>query len=140
MGGPLRICGRRGRDTSTAGLSVPEQPWVPDGVNDQGLYAGLLYLPSFADYEDPSDVPDDRLLAPIDVAAYLLATCRTVSEAVAAVESMVVWGAPVPVIGVPPLHLVLHDRRGASGVIEWVGGKRRVHDNPARTDPVLRPR
>jgi choloylglycine hydrolase len=34
------------------------------------------------------------------------------------------------VIGVPPLHLVLHDRNGEAAVVEWVGGTRQVYDNP----------
>ena len=28
----------------------------------------------------------------------------------------------MPVIGVPPLHLVLHDRHGSAAVVEWVEG------------------
>jgi choloylglycine hydrolase len=115
--------------TSALGSMIPQQS-VPDGVNEQGLYAGLLYLPTFAGYEDPAGVPAGRLLAPIDVASYVLATCGSVGEAVSAVEEAVVWAAPLPVIGVPPLHLVLHDRTGAAAVVEWVGGIRRVHDNP----------
>jgi choloylglycine hydrolase len=117
-------------ETESFGQRLPAQSGVPDGVNEAGLYAGLLYLPTFAQYEDPQDVPGDRLLAPLDVASFVLATCATVAEAVAAVSSVVVWPAPIPVIGVPPLHLILHDRTGAAAVVEWVGGVRRVHDNP----------
>lgn len=60
----------------------------------------------------------------------MLATCATVREAAAAIEATVVWAAPMPVSGVPPLHLVLHDRTGDAVVIEWVDGKRQVYDNP----------
>jgi choloylglycine hydrolase len=116
--------------TATAGLTSPSLPSVPDGVNEQGLYAGLLYLPSFAEYQDPAGVPRGRLLAPLDIAAYVLAGCASVAEAVDAVQQAVVCAVPVPGLGVPPLHLVLHDRTGASAVVEWVGGIRRVHDNP----------
>jgi choloylglycine hydrolase len=116
--------------TTSFGQTVPAQSGVPDGVNEAGLYAGLLYLPGFAEYESPEDVPNDRLLAPLDVASYILATCASVPQAVSAVESIVVWPAPIPVIGVPPLHLILHDRGGAAAVVEWVGGARHVHDNP----------
>jgi len=117
-------------ETDAFGSTVPRQESVPDGVNEEGLYAGLLYLPTFADYEDATGVPPSRLLAPMDTAAHVLATCSTVAEAVTAIESVLVWAGPLPVIGVPPLHLVLHDRGGAAAVIEWVGGKRHVHDNP----------
>jgi choloylglycine hydrolase len=36
----------------------------------------------------------------------------------------------MPVIGIPPLHLVLHDRNGEAAVVEWVGESRHVYDNP----------
>jgi choloylglycine hydrolase len=117
-------------DTSTFGMTLPSQRSVPDGVNEAGLYAGLLYLPTFAEYQPVQGVSNERLIAPMDTASYVLATCATVAEAVAAIESVVVWASPLPVIGVPPLHLVLHDRAGDAAVIEWVGGTRAVHENP----------
>jgi choloylglycine hydrolase len=116
--------------TTVFGHTLPALPSVSDGVNEAGLYAGLLYLPTFAEYESPLDVPANRLLAPVDVAAFALATSATVAEAVTAVESMVVWPAAIPVVGVPPLHLILHDRSGASAVVDWVAGERHVYDNP----------
>jgi choloylglycine hydrolase len=117
-------------ETIVGGTSIPAQASVPDGVNEQGLYAGLLYLPSYAEYEDPAGAARSELVAPIDLAAYVLATCATVAEAVSAMEHAVVCAVPMPVIGVPPLHLVLHDRGGAAAVVEWVGGTRHVYDNP----------
>jgi choloylglycine hydrolase len=117
-------------ETTSFGQTLPAQSGIPDGVNEAGLYAGLLYLPTFAEYENPQGVSDDRLLAPVDVVSFVLATCTTVLEALAAVASVVVWPASIPLIGVPPLHLIIHDRTGAAAVVEWVGGVRRVHDNP----------
>jgi len=117
-------------DTTAMGLTLLAQPSVPDGINEHGLYAGLLYLPTFAAYQDPQGVRADRLLAPLDVASFVLATCDTVPAAIAALEAIVVWPAPMPVIGIPPLHLVLHDRNGEAAVVEWVGGTRQVYDNP----------
>jgi choloylglycine hydrolase len=117
-------------ETTAFGMTIPRQASVPDGVNEAGLYAGLLYLPTFADYESAEGVPSERLIAPLDTASFVLSRCATVAEAVTALESVVVWAAPIPVIGVPPLHLVLHDRGGASAVVEWVGGTRHVYDNP----------
>lgn len=119
-----------GGETTSFGQTIPAQSGIPDGVNEAGLYAGMLYLPTFAEYEDPADASEDQLLAPLDVASYLLATCSTVADAIASIEAVVVWPAALPVIGVPPLHLVLHDRSGASAVVEWVGGTRQVYANP----------
>jgi choloylglycine hydrolase len=61
----------------------------------------------------------------------VLAQASTVAEAVALVESVVVWDRQEEVLGSSlPVHLVLFDRTGAGAVVEWVGGERHVHDNP----------
>jgi choloylglycine hydrolase len=118
-----------GAGTVLGHLPIDALTSVTDGVNERGLYAGVLYLPSYAEYEPTDGVASDRLLDPADLASYALATCATVAEVVAAVEQLTVWARPTPPIGVPPLHLVVHDRDGKSAVIEWVGGTRRVFDN-----------
>ncbi len=117
-------------ETTAFGQTVAAQSGVPDGVNEAGLYAGLLYLPSFTEYESADGVAPERLLAPLDLASYLLATSSSVGEALEHLEPLVVWPAPLSVIGVPPLHLILHDRSGACAVVEWIGGRRHLHDNP----------
>jgi choloylglycine hydrolase len=117
-------------ETSVGGVVLPAQPSVIDGVNDAGLWAGLLYLPHVTRYPDPDGVAAADLLGPSEVASYVLATCATVDEALAAFDDVVVWAAPTPVVGVPPLQLVLHDRTGAAGVVDWVDGECRARDNP----------
>jgi choloylglycine hydrolase len=102
-----------------------------DGINEAGLYAGLLYLPGYADYEDHAGVAAADLVAPDEVASLALSGAATVAQAVALLESVVVWNRVEEVLGgVLPIHLVLHDRAGDAAVIEWVGGERHVHDNP----------
>jgi choloylglycine hydrolase len=111
-------------------VAIEAQDTVTDGVNDAGLYAGLLYLPTYADYPSAAEVEAQHLLAPIEVASYVLATCATVDEAVSALADVVVWAQDVAPIGVLPLHLSVHDRSGRAVVVEWVGGSQVVHDNP----------
>jgi choloylglycine hydrolase len=104
---------------------------ITDGVNEAGLSASLLYLPGFAGYQDAAGVAASDLVSPDETAALVLAQASTVAEAVAIVESVVVWDRVEEVLGASlPVHLVLFDRAGAGAVIEWVDGERRVHDNP----------
>ncbi|MDO8211178.1 linear amide C-N hydrolase [Conexibacter sp. CPCC 206217] len=101
-----------------------------DGVNDAGLYAGLLYLPGFAQYEAADGVAAEDLISPDEVASLVLASASSVEEAVDAVSSVVVWNRIEEVLGgILPIHLVLHDRSGAAAVVEWVDGERHVHEN-----------
>ena len=87
-------------------------------------------VPGYAEYEPADGADAAQMLSPMDMASFVLATCATVGDAIAAMESVTVWSGPMPVIGVPPLHLVLHDATGRSAVIEYVGGERHVYENP----------
>jgi choloylglycine hydrolase len=103
---------------------------LTDGMNEKGLYAGALYMPGFASYQEPGD-DAGRTLDVLDAVAYALTTCATVAEVFAAFGDLVVWGARNPLLqGVPPLHLVLHDASGAAGVIEFENNEQRHRDNP----------
>jgi len=104
---------------------------LTDGMNEEGLYAGALYMPGFASYEEPRPGEAATTLAILDAVVYALTTCTSVAEVFDAFAELTVWGPENPLIhGVPPLHLVLHDATGASGVIEFEDGAQRRHDNP----------
>ncbi|MGP3536774.1 linear amide C-N hydrolase [Microbacterium sp. RD1] len=103
---------------------------LTDGMNERGLYAGALYMPGFAAYEEPS-ADASRNLDVLDAVTFALTTCATVAEVFAAFSEITVWGRENPLIhGVPPLHLVLHDAGGAAGVIEFEAGAQQHRDNP----------
>jgi choloylglycine hydrolase len=102
-----------------------------DGVNDAGLYAGLLYLPGFACYQAHDGVPEEDLVSADELASLVLAGAGSVREAIELVSEVVVWNRIEELLGgVLPIHLVLYDAAGDAAVVEWVGGERRAHDNP----------
>lgn len=109
-------------------MEVAAQDGVADGVNEAGLWVGLLYLPTFAKYQDPTGVPSDQLMGSLETANYLLATCASVAEAIAVMEKVTVWPAEVAPLGVIPLHIVLHDKSGACGLVEYTEGERQTYE------------
>ncbi len=114
------------------GMDVFGRPQsLTDGTNTQGLYAGLLYMPGFCDYT-PADGQDPSVLMSIvDVVAYVLGTCATVSEARSTMAAATVWPWVFGPCGfAPPAHLILHDATGASAVVEWRDGEMVMFDNP----------
>jgi len=117
-------------ETSSFGVTTPAQPGVADGSNEAGLFAGVLYLPGFTQYPSVDGVPAEQLIAPLDTCNYVLATCATVADAIAAMRVVTAWAQAIPPIGVVPLHLVLHDGTGATAVVEWVGGAMQIYDAP----------
>jgi choloylglycine hydrolase len=102
-----------------------------DGVNEAGLYAGLLYLPGYASYQSVAGVSAHDIVSPDELASLALGTAATVTEAIEAVSDLVVFNRVEELLGdVLPIHLVLYDAGGAAAVVEWVNGERRIHDNP----------
>jgi choloylglycine hydrolase len=116
--------------TTAFGITNDAQQGVSDGSNEAGLFAGVLYLPGFTQYPSPEGIPAEQFLAPLDICNYVLATCATVAEAIEAMSKVTTWAQAIQPVGIVPLHLVLHDGTGATGVIEWVGGEMQVHDAP----------
>ncbi len=110
------------------GISALGRRSAVDGLNDAGLYAGLLYLPGFAEYQAHEGVSPERLVAPDEVASLALSTSASVEEAVATIELVTVWDKfEEQLKGTLPIHLVLHDRSGGFAVVEWVDGACSVH-------------
>lgn len=121
--------------TTTQGVvgmdAIGNPQYLTDGMNEAGLYAGVLYMPGFADYQDPAGVDPARVLSNLDLCNFILTTTTTVAEACGAAASVTIWGETHPLIGgVPPIHLVLHDASGDSRVIEFVSGQQRIVPNP----------
>jgi len=105
--------------------------WLTDGMNEKGVYAGLLYMPGFCDYTPADGKADEEMIAIVNTVAYVLGTCASVAEAKTAMQQVTVWPMVVPSMGfAPPAHLVIHDATGASIVVEWCDGEMVVFDNP----------
>jgi choloylglycine hydrolase len=104
---------------------------LTDGMNQAGLYGGLLYMPGFCDYTPAEGADPASLLAIVDTVAFVLGTCATVEEARAAMAGVTVWPWVFGPFGfAPPAHLVLHDATGDSAVLEWRDGELLTFDNP----------
>jgi penicillin V acylase-like amidase (Ntn superfamily) len=112
-------------DGSLADLKIVE------GLNDQGLTYSLL---AFADAKGPdaSFAQTKAALSAIDLGAWTLGQFGSVAEVKAALASQPVLLAPLAVLGnaKSPFHFAMHDRSGASIVIEFADGKQTVYDNP----------
>jgi choloylglycine hydrolase len=106
-------------------------PFVCDGMNEKGLAVGNFLFPGSAGYQKIDATNAASAVASYQVAVYLLSTCATVKDAAAAVENvrvgLVDQGLPAPLL---QLHYAVHDAAGHSAVIEYVGGRLHVHNNP----------
>ncbi len=111
------------------GVNALDMEKYNDGLNEKGLSVGTLWL-------DPSEYPTPTSAAAAlsihDIGAWILGNFATVDEVKAALADVAVWGEfSLEVLGVPPLHLAIHDAQGKNLVVEFQNGETRVYDNPA---------
>jgi choloylglycine hydrolase len=119
-----------------AGLNADFAPTiVADGQNEKGLAIGMLYLPGYAEYQDAAAAPADKSLGSWEVPIYLLSTCATVDEAVAALKNdlYVAQQEFVPFKEVLPVHWWIGDASGRVVIAEYIDGKLNIHTAPLGT-------
>lgn len=113
------------------GLNAFGKPVLTDGMNEKGLSGGILYFPDYVGYADAGKTDPAHSLAPWDFLTWALTNFATVAEVKAALADLSIIGVTEPSVGItPPFHYTLHDADGASLVVEPVGGKLQVYDNP----------
>ena len=101
-----------------------------DGMNEQGLSFGYLWLPGITEYPTVPSQEMNQALDFTDFGAWLLGNFATVNEVKEALRGVRIWGHPVPQLGLPPVHAAIHDAKGNNIVVEFVGGQMQVYDNP----------
>lgn len=117
---------------AAVGLNALGLPSLADGMNEKGLGAGMFYLPGFAQYQKVTPADQDKCLAPWDVVVWMLTNFASVTEVKAALPQVKVWPATIADISstFQPLHYLVSDKEGNSLVVEYVGGRLHLYNNP----------
>ena len=119
---------------ATVGANGMGQPYLFDGVNEKGLAGGLFYFPGSAVYPSYDAAKAKKTLAAWQLNSWILENFATVEDVKTGLEKIVVPAELFKPMGlVLPVHFVVHDASGKCIVIEPVGGKLVVHDNPLGT-------
>jgi penicillin V acylase-like amidase (Ntn superfamily) len=114
----------------TVPLTSPTDLKIVEGVNEAGLTFSMLAFPAVGPEADPDGTR--KALAAVDLGSWALGQFTTTAEVKAALQAQPVILTALSVMGnsKTPFHYVLHDRSGAAIVIEYVGGKQMIYDNP----------
>jgi choloylglycine hydrolase len=112
-------------------LTAYGQSYGPDGLNEEGLYVGVYYLPGFAEYAtyDPADAENSMSVG--DLMQWMLSSFKTVDELLAELQSVKVVGVKNEDFGGAdlPFHFKVSDPSGASKIIEIVNkGEIKVYE------------
>ena len=110
------------------GLSVEQEQFVAEGLNEAGLSAGLFYFPAYGQYEAYAPEKKASTIADLQLLAWLLGECATIDEVKNAVSQ-------VHVVQIDPRASTVHwrfvDKTGRQVVLEIIdGGELRFYDNP----------
>lgn len=116
------------------GLNIFGMPILLDGVNEKGLSGGLLNLPNSAEYQKTTKEESKNSIASYEMLTYVLTNFSTTDEVKEALPKMFVNDSPLKTWnGVVKCHMTLHDKEGKSIVVEYIGGKLVITDNPIGT-------
>ena len=104
---------------------------VLEGVNEHGLTFSLLAYPATGGAAGAADMTR-AILSVSDLGSWLLSQYQSVPQVKAALATQPVAAVALALLhgAESPFHYVVHDRDGASLVIEFGGGEMAVHDNP----------
>lgn len=108
------------------GLAVEQEEFVAEGLNEEGLSAGLFYFPRYGQYEDYTEANKATSIADLQLVSWILGNFKTVDEAVAGLKD-------VHVVAIDPrastVHWRIADTTGRQVVIEIVDKKVNVYEN-----------
>ena len=106
-------------------------PIVVDGLNDRGLYLGEFFFPGSAGYATVTPENASRAIAAYQYSMWILGNFASVAEVKAAYDRVVLAPTVVPAMGMaPPVHFRIVDKTGAAVVVEPIGGKLVIYDDP----------
>ena len=112
------------------GANVFGLPFYVDGMNEAGLAGGMLNAPNTALYQDVPAGQEANSIAPQQLLTYVLGNFATVDEVRQALPTIYVSNAPMKEWGgTPKARMTLHDAKGGSLVVEYLGGRLVMTDN-----------
>lgn len=102
-----------------------------DGINEQGLSFGALYLPGETQYQIIPVGQESRALIYAKFGDWVLSNFKTVEEVKQALPNILVFAQQLPVTGniIFPIHASIYDAYGKGLVIEFVKGKMNIYEN-----------
>ena len=103
-------------------LTAYGQPYGPDGMNEEGLYVGVYYLPGFAQYAEYDKSNASKSMSVGDLMQWMLSSFKTIDEAITNLNNVIVVNVENKEFGgaALPFHFKIVDQSGNSKIIEIV--------------------
>lgn len=108
------------------GLSVEQEEFVVDGLNEAGLAAALFYFPGYGEYESYDAHRKDKTVSDLQLVSWILGSFSNIDQVKDALSQ-------VSVISIDPRGSTVHWRitepNGRQVVLEIVGKQLKFHEN-----------
>jgi choloylglycine hydrolase len=113
------------------GANAFNLPVIIDGMNDQGLYVGEFFFPGYANYAPVTPANASTSMAGYEYSTWILANFASIAEVKAAFDHVSLAPTVLAQLGMaPPVHFRITDKTGASVVVEPLGGRLKIYDDP----------
>lgn len=108
------------------GVAVETEEFVTEGLNEEGLSAGLFYFPGYGRYEEYDEAERAASISDLQLVPWMLSSFRTVDEVKGALSDVhVVTTYP----GASTAHWRIADASGRQLVLEIVDGIPHFYEN-----------
>lgn len=108
------------------GVSVMQDEFVTEGLNEAGLSVGLFFFPGYGRYEDYDAGKNSSTMVDVQLSAWMLGSFSTVDEVIGSIDK-------IHVVALSPetqtAHWRIADASGRQVVLEIVDGKPSFHEN-----------
>lgn len=108
------------------GLAVEMKEFIAEGLNEEGLSAGLFYFPQYGKYVDYKPENKSSSIADLQLVPWILGECKNIDEVKEAIEK-------VDVVAIDPRASTVHwrfaDKSGRQIVLEIIDGKPVFYEN-----------
>ncbi len=108
------------------GLTVEQPEFVMEGINEEGLSAGLFYFPAYGEYEAYNPANKDKTISDFQLVAWLLGNFKTVDEAIEGLKQ-------IHIVGIDPRSSTVHwriaDKSGRQIVVEIIQKQLKIYEN-----------
>jgi choloylglycine hydrolase len=107
------------------GLSVVEEEFIAEGINEVGLSTGLFFFPKYGGYVPYSENENNYTIGDLQLNEWLLSQFATVEEVINNIEKVKIVGLDKSSV----VHWRIGDATGRQVVMEIVNGKVHFYEN-----------
>lgn len=108
------------------GLAVEQKEFVAEGLNEEGLSAGLFYFPNYGKYEAYKAEYKSSSIADLQLVSWVLGNCKTVDEVMETLKQVHVVAID---LRASTVHWRFADVSGRQVVLEIVDGELHFFEN-----------